>query len=61
MKKKQITLILLVSLELIVLYKMFETSNEVNQHLYSSLAVLLLLKIFSITNLTETNHGNQKI
>jgi hypothetical protein len=61
MKKQQITLILLVCLEFIILYKRFETSNEVNQHLFSGLALVILLKILSLTNLTENNHGNQKI
>lgn len=58
----QISLITGVSIELIVLYKMFETSNEVYQQLFSGLAVcIFLILIKSLTNLTENNHGNQKI
>lgn len=48
-----------VIIELIALFKMFDTSNVMHQQLYTGLAVFFILIIIkSLSNLTENNYGN---
>jgi hypothetical protein len=61
MKKTSIQFLLFCSviIELIALYKMFDTSNIMDQQLYTGLAVFLILIIIkSLSHLIEINHGN---
>jgi hypothetical protein len=55
----QTILMLCVVIELIALYKMFDSSNLMYQQLFSGLAVFFILIIIkSLANLTENNHGD---
>jgi hypothetical protein len=61
MKKTRIQFLLFccVIIELMALYKMFETSNVMHQKLFTGLAIFFILIIIkSLSNLTENNYGN---
>lgn len=61
MKKTRIQFLLFccVIIELMALYKMFETSNVIHQKLFTGLAIFFILIIIkSLSNLTENNYGN---
>lgn len=61
MKKTRIQFLLFccVIIELMALYKMFETSNIMHQKLFTGLAIFFILIIIkSLSNLTENNYGN---
>ena len=61
MKKTRIQFLLFcyVIIELIALYKMFDSSNVMYQKLFTGLAVFFILIIIkSLSNLTENNYGN---